>query len=125
MRIAMVGTGYVGLVSGTRFADFGHRVICVDRDVAKIGKLRQGEIPIYEPGLTELVQSNFSEGRLAFCTVRRGPLDLGSRVLIACPFTATDGHAGERSRSFAQERSLMEGTVRAASAVRLRMASFW
>ena len=58
MRIAMIGTGYVGLVSGACIADFGHQVICVDKDAAKIAALRAGEVPIYEPGLKEIVQSN-------------------------------------------------------------------
>jgi UDPglucose 6-dehydrogenase len=62
----MIGSGYVGLVSGVCFADFGHRVVCVDQDIAKISALRQGEVPIYEPGLRELIQKNSSEGRLAF-----------------------------------------------------------
>ena len=58
MRIAMIGTGYVGLVSGACFADFGHQVTCVDKDVDKIASLRRGEIPIFEPGLDALVASN-------------------------------------------------------------------
>ena len=58
MRIAMIGTGYVGLVSGVCFSDFGHDVICVDKDAAKIARLEQGEIPIYEPGLDTLLAKN-------------------------------------------------------------------
>ncbi|MDO8534648.1 MAG: UDP-glucose 6-dehydrogenase, partial [Xanthobacteraceae bacterium] len=61
MRIAMIGTGYVGLVSGACFADFGHQVVCVDKDTGKIAALRAGEIPIFEPGLDELVASNVKE----------------------------------------------------------------
>lgn len=68
MRIAMVGTGYVGLVTGTCFADSGNNVTCVDIDEEKIDKLRQGEIPIYEPGLTDLVKQNVAAGRLEFTT---------------------------------------------------------
>jgi UDPglucose 6-dehydrogenase len=68
MRIAMIGTGYVGLVSGTCFADFGHRVTCVDKDASKIAALRRGEIPIFEPGLEELVKSSVRAGRLDFTT---------------------------------------------------------
>jgi len=67
-RIAVIGTGYVGLVSGTCFAEIGHRVICVDRDESKIERLRRAEIPIYEPGLQELVAANLAAGRLSFTT---------------------------------------------------------
>ncbi|WP_417478102.1 UDP-glucose dehydrogenase family protein [Maricaulis sp.] len=66
MRVAMIGTGYVGLVSGACFADFGHEVICVDKNVEKVETLRSGGIPIYEPGLDLLVQRNVREGRLSF-----------------------------------------------------------
>jgi UDPglucose 6-dehydrogenase len=66
MRVVMVGTGYVGLVSGACFADFGHHVTCVDRDETKIAALERGEMPIFEPGLAELVDHNFREGRLKF-----------------------------------------------------------
>ena len=73
MRIAMIGTGYVGLVSGACFADFGHEVTCVDKDRAKIEALERGEMPIYEPGLDRLVAANTQAGRLKFTTdLRRG-----------------------------------------------------
>ena len=68
MRIAISGTGYVGLVSGACFADFGHQVICVDKDSEKISVLRAGKMPIYEPGLEGLVKSNCAEERLTFST---------------------------------------------------------
>jgi len=66
MRIAMVGSGYVGLVSGACFAQFGHDVVCVDKDADKIARLRKGEMPIYEPGLDKLVTDNMRAGRLSF-----------------------------------------------------------
>lgn len=68
MRITMIGTGYVGLVTGTCFAEFGHHVTCVDKDETKIKKLLDGQIPIYEPGLDQLVEKNAQEGRLKFTT---------------------------------------------------------
>ena len=68
MRVAMIGAGYVGLVSGACFADFGHDVCCVDKDPRKIEALRRGEMPIFEPGLPELVAKNVREGRLSFAT---------------------------------------------------------
>src|SRR5258708_20277486 len=66
MRIAMIGSGYVGLVSGACFAQFGHDVVCVDKDEGKIARLRKGEMPIYEPGLDKLVTDNMRAGRRAF-----------------------------------------------------------
>ena len=66
MRVAMIGTGYVGLVSGACFADFGHVVTCIDKDPSKIERLERGEIPIFEPGLDDLVAANVKEGRLFF-----------------------------------------------------------
>ena len=74
MRIAMIGTGYVGLVSGACFSQFGIDVTCVDMDERKIASLKQGQIPIYEPGLEEMVARNRAEGRLTFTT------DLGAAV---------------------------------------------
>jgi UDPglucose 6-dehydrogenase len=68
MKILMVGTGYVGLVSGACFSDFGHQVVCLDKDAAKIEALRAGVIPIYEPGLDAMVAANAKEGRLSFTT---------------------------------------------------------
>jgi UDPglucose 6-dehydrogenase len=68
MRIGMVGTGYVGLVSGTCFAEFGFDVVCVDKDETKIEKLKNGEIPIFEPGLEDLLQKQIKDGRITFAT---------------------------------------------------------
>jgi UDPglucose 6-dehydrogenase len=95
MRIAMIGTGYVGLVSGACIADFGHRVTCVDKDSAKICSLKSGEIPIYEPGLKDLVQANVHQGRLHFTTVLSEALGGADAVFIAVgtPSRRGDGHA--------------------------------
>ena len=74
MRIAVIGTGYVGLVSGACFSAFGVEVVCVDNDARKIARLEGGEVPIYEPGLEDLVAENVAAGRLSFTT------DLGAAV---------------------------------------------
>jgi UDPglucose 6-dehydrogenase len=95
MRVAMIGTGYVGLVSGACFADFGHHVVCVDKDPDKIAALSRGDLPIYEPGLQALVQSNVREGRLRFTTGLAGPVGEADAVFIAVgtPSRRGDGHA--------------------------------
>jgi UDPglucose 6-dehydrogenase len=95
MRIAMIGTGYVGLVSGACIADFGHQVTCVDKDRAKILALNSLEIPIYEPGLKDIVQSNVRQGRLLFTTALSEALDRADAVFIAVgtPSRRGDGHA--------------------------------
>src|SRR3954452_10067049 len=95
MRIAMIGTGYVGLVSGACFADFGHDVTCVDKDETKIASLHRGEIPIYEPGLDELVASNVKAKRLDFSTDLSAPVAEADAVFIAVgtPSRRGDGHA--------------------------------
>ena len=95
MRIAMMGAGYVGLVSGACIADFGHRVTCVDKDSIKISALNAGEIPIYEPGLDAIVQSNVRQGRLSFTTELSETLDEADAVFIAVgtPSRRGDGHA--------------------------------
>jgi UDPglucose 6-dehydrogenase len=95
MRVAMIGTGYVGLVSGACFADFGHQVTCVDKDADKIAALKRGEIPIYEPDLDRLVASNVREGRLDFSTDLAGPVSEAEAVFIAVgtPSRRGDGHA--------------------------------
>jgi UDPglucose 6-dehydrogenase len=95
MRIAMIGTGYVGLVSGACLADFGHQVMCVDKDADKIAALRRGEIPIFEPGLDALVASNMKAGRLEFVTDLAAPVAEADAVFIAVgtPSRRGDGHA--------------------------------
>ncbi len=95
MRVAMIGTGYVGLVSGACFADFGHDVTCVDKDTAKIAALARGEVPIYEPGLTDLVAANARAGRLKFANDLAGAVKAADAVFIAVgtPSRRGDGHA--------------------------------
>jgi UDPglucose 6-dehydrogenase len=95
MRIAMIGTGYVGLVSGACFADFGHRVTCIDMDAGKIAALQNGKIPIYEPGLNQLVSSNTAAGRLDFSLDLRDAVAQADAVFIAVgtPSRRGDGHA--------------------------------
>ncbi len=95
MRIAIIGTGYVGLVSGACFSEFGVSVTCVDNDAAKIARLTRGEIPIYEPGLDQLVASNAAAKRLAFTTDLQGAVADADAVFIAVgtPSRRGDGHA--------------------------------
>jgi UDPglucose 6-dehydrogenase len=95
MRVAMIGTGYVGLVSGACFADFGHEVTCVDKDAGKIDALKRGEIPIFEPGLDALVAGNVKARRLGFTTDLKAPVADADAVFIAVgtPSRRGDGHA--------------------------------
>lgn len=95
MRVAMIGTGYVGLVSGACFADFGHVVTCIDKDASKIDALNGGEIPIYEPGLQQLVAKNVDEERLFFTTDPKTAIAEADAVFIAVgtPTRRGDGHA--------------------------------
>jgi len=94
MRVAMIGAGYVGLVSGACFADFGHQVTCIDKDAAKIAALKHGEIPIFEPGLPELVESNVQQGRLEFAAEasRIGEAE-AIFIAVGTPSRRGDGHA--------------------------------
>ena len=95
MRITMIGTGYVGLVSGACFSDFGHEVVCVDKDPAKIEALDRGVMPIYEPGLDALVAANVKAGRLSFTTDLVAGVKGADAVFIAVgtPSRRGDGHA--------------------------------
>jgi len=95
MRVAMIGSGYVGLVSGACFADFGHHVTCVDKDADRIARLRKGEMPIFEPDLDRLVVGNTREKRLDFTTDVSGPVAEADAVFIAVgtPSRRGDGHA--------------------------------
>ena len=95
MKIAMVGSGYVGLVSGACFADFGHDVVCIDKDQSKIDALHAGIMPIYEPGLAELVGTNVAAGRLTFTTDLAEGIEGAQAIFIAVgtPSRRGDGHA--------------------------------
>ncbi len=95
MRIGVVGTGYVGLVSGTCFAEFGIEVVCIDKDHGKIERLKNGEIPIYEPGLEDLVAKQVKSGRLSFSTELKDAVPKADAVFIAVgtPARADDGQA--------------------------------
>ena len=95
MRIAMIGSGYVGLVSGVCFADFGHDVVCIDKDTAKIAQLEAGVMPIYEPGLKEIVDKNVREGRLTFTTDLATGVAGAKAIFIAVgtPSRRGDGYA--------------------------------
>src|SRR3984885_7148409 len=94
MRVTMIGAGYVGLVSGACFADFGHQVICIDKDATKVEALNRGEIPIFEPGLAELVEANVRQGRLQFAadTSRIGDAE-AVFIAVGTPSRRGDGHA--------------------------------
>ena len=109
MRITMIGTGYVGLVSGACFSDFGHEVICVDKDETKITSLERGVMPIYEPGLDALVATNVRAGRLSFTTDVKAGVANADAVFIAVgtPSRRGDGHA-DLSYVFAAAKEIAE-----------------
>jgi UDPglucose 6-dehydrogenase len=109
MRITMIGSGYVGLVSGACFADFGHDIVCVDKDEAKIEALKSGRIPIYEPGLDHLVSRNAASGRLSFTTDLAPAVRDADAVFIAVgtPSRRGDGHA-DLSYVYAAAREIAE-----------------
>jgi UDPglucose 6-dehydrogenase len=110
MRVTIIGTGYVGLVSGACFADFGHDVVCVDKDTKKIDRLRQGIMPIFEPGLEDLVETNVRAGRLAFETDLTNAVKAADAVFIAVgtPSRRGDGYA---------DLSFVEGAAREIASV--------
>jgi UDPglucose 6-dehydrogenase len=112
MRVAMIGSGYVGLVSGACFADFGHVVTCVDKDAAKIDALRRGVMPIYEPGLETLVETNVREARLSFTTDLAKGLEGADAAFIAVgtPSRRGDGHA-DLSYVYAVAREIAQATA--------------
>src|SRR3989454_6826713 len=95
MRIAMIGSGYVGLVSGACLAEFGHNVVCVDKDAESISALNRGDVPIFEPGLHDLIVSNTRQGGLAFTSELAPAVAAADAVFIAVgtPSRRGDGHA--------------------------------
>src|SRR5437870_6058844 len=95
MHIAMIGAGYVGLVSGACFSDFGHQVVCIDSNAEKVDSLNNGEMPIHEPGLAELVARNVGQGRLSFASDLKSAVSEAEVVCIAVgtPSRRGDGHA--------------------------------
>src|SRR5580658_6194987 len=95
MRIAMIGSGYVGLVSGACLSEFGHEVVCIDKDAGKIADLNNGDVPIFEPGLDEVVAANARAGRLSFTTDLASAVPQADAVFIAVgtPSRRGDGHA--------------------------------
>ena len=99
MKLCMIGTGYVGLVSGVCFSDLGNNVICVDNNQAKINSLKKGKIPIYEPGLEELVLKNFKNKRLSFSTDLKNSVKK-SDIIFICVGTPTK--KGGRSADLSQ-----------------------
>ncbi|MBL9098246.1 MAG: UDP-glucose/GDP-mannose dehydrogenase family protein [Alphaproteobacteria bacterium] len=112
MRVAMIGTGYVGLVSGACFSNFGHHVVCVDKDASKIARLNKGEIPIFEPGLDALVADNVKAGRLAFTT------DLSAAVPDAEAVFIAVGTPSRRGDGFADLTYVYEAAAEIADALR-------
>ena len=113
MRIAMIGSGYVGLVSGACLADFGHTVACVDKDATRIAALARDEMPIFEPGLGDLVASNARAGRLSFTTALAPAVAEADVVFIAVgtPSRRGDGHA-DLSYVYAAAREIAESLTR-------------
>ena len=94
MRVTMIGAGYVGLVSGACFADFGHQVTCIDKDAGRVAALNRGEIPIFEPGLADLVEANVRQGRLEFAAETARVRDADAVfIAVGTPSRRGDGHA--------------------------------
>ena len=109
MKITVIGTGYVGLVAGACFADSGNHVVCLDVNPAKIETLNQGGIPIYEPGLEEIVRRNKHEGRIVFTTDAQMAIDHGSVIFIAVGTPQDDD--GSADLTYVLEYVVAETTI--------------
>ena len=107
MKLCMIGTGYVGLVSGVSFSDLGNEVVCVDKDQNKINSLKNSIIPIYEPGLEELVKKNYKAGRLSFTTNLSNAVK-SSDIVFICVGTPTKkkGIGADLSQIFAVSKEI-------------------
>ena len=114
LNVGVIGTGYVGLVTGTCLSELGHSVVCVDKDTAKIAQLKAGEIPIFEPGLEELVAANVSRGQLSFATRIDEAVVGGVDVVFIAVGTPTDENGGGASLTFVQ--TAIEEVARAIAA---------
>jgi UDPglucose 6-dehydrogenase len=110
MKITIIGTGYVGLVSGTCFAETGNNVMCIDIDEKKIATLKSGKLPIYEPGLLELVQRNASEGRLTFSTDIAEGIKHGDVVLLRGGNTHRKKTIGQTYSMWKRSQKVLEKT---------------
>src|SRR5690606_31595042 len=108
MRLAVIGTGYVGLVAGAGFSDYGNDVVCVDTDADRVERLRRGEIPIVEPRLDELVRRNLAGGRLAFTTSTAEAVK-GAEVVILAVGTPQSEHDGAADMRFIDEAARQVG----------------
>ena|SRR5690606_22529713 len=109
MRVAVIGTGYVGLVTGTCLAEHGHQVICVDKVEEKIKILQAGEVPIYEPGLKEMIDRNVQANRLAFTTDGAAAVEAAEVVFIAVG--TPPGENGEADLRYVREAAAMIGSI--------------
>src|SRR5438132_8608868 len=108
MKIAMIGTGYVGLVTGTCFAESGNEVVCIDKDEKKIAMLQSGSLPIYEPGLSELVQRNRREGRLRFTNDLAAGIADAALVYLAVGTPQSDDGSADLSALWAVADSIAQ-----------------
>jgi UDPglucose 6-dehydrogenase len=122
LNVGVIGTGYVGLVTGACLSELGHNVVCVDTDVAKISRLQDGEIPIYEPGLEELVATNASRGLLSFTTDINDAVAHGINVLFIAVGTPTDGNGGGANLGYVF--AAVEQAARALAAVKSKADQF-
>jgi len=108
MKLCIVGTGYVGLVTGTCFAEMGNNVICVDIDAAKIAMLNAGEVPIYEPGLKEMITTNSAAGRISFTTELKDAVERSKIIFIAVGTPADEDGSADLSHVISVSKSIAQ-----------------